>query len=82
MKRSKPFLIWTDFAEELLRKVDRDIELPATFLYPARKGAAPARRRGRPLSRLAARRGLHARSRHREDKVRDAQCNRVAARWK
>ena len=40
VKRSKPFLIWTDFAEELLLKVDADIELPATFLYPARKGAA------------------------------------------
>ncbi|MEN6536166.1 MAG: hypothetical protein ABFD89_21070 [Bryobacteraceae bacterium] len=40
-KRSKPFLIWSDLAEEVLLKVDTDVELPATFLYPA-KQSAPA----------------------------------------
>lgn len=39
-KRSKPFLLWTDYAEEMLLKVDTDVELPATFLYPARRDAA------------------------------------------
>lgn len=36
-KRSRPFLIWADFAEEVLLKVDADVELPATFLYPAKR---------------------------------------------
>jgi dienelactone hydrolase len=36
-KRSQPFLIWADFAEEVLLKVDTDVELPATFLYPAKR---------------------------------------------
>jgi len=36
-KRSKPFLVWADLAEEILLKVDADIELPATFLYPAKR---------------------------------------------
>jgi len=39
-KRSRPFLLWTDYAEEVLLKVDTDVELPATFLYPARRDAA------------------------------------------
>jgi hypothetical protein len=36
-KRSRPFLIWADFAEEILLKVASDVELPATFLYPAKR---------------------------------------------
>jgi len=39
-KRSRPFLVWAAYAQELLLKADTDVELPATFLYPA--GRAPA----------------------------------------
>jgi dienelactone hydrolase len=36
VKRSKPFLVWGDYLEELLLATDNDIQLPATFLYDAK----------------------------------------------
>lgn len=35
---AKPFLVWSNYFEELLLTVDRDIQLPATFLRDAGRG--------------------------------------------
>jgi hypothetical protein len=39
---TKPFLVWSDYLEELLLTVNRDIQLPATFLYDANGRSGPS----------------------------------------